>query len=128
MIITLITIRTAPGEKEEIELSDGLVSELDSLFVSRKDTILSSPALTWGRTGCGRGPRKREAAPVQGSSHVQHWGNRDVESSRPPREDPEARRSPGRRGADTLPAFVTHCVCVEASGGPGAERGALRPA
>lgn len=96
--------------------------ELDSLF------ILSSPALTWGRTGCGRGPPKREAAPVQGSGHVQHWGNRDVESSRPPREDPEARRSPGRRGADTLPAFVTHCVCVEASGGPGPERGALRPA
>lgn len=53
--------------------------------------------------------------------------NSDAKSSRVPRENPEAQHGPGRRGAELLPVFVTHCVCGEALGGPRSVCGALRP-
>lgn len=88
-----------------------------------------SPALTPGaQAGLGE-PRGWKLEPSsEAGSRVQRFGNRDAKSSRAPRENPEVQRSPGRRGADTLPAFVSHCVCVEASGGPRSVCSALRPA
>lgn len=122
-----MTARNGKGRRE-IELSYGLVSELGRLcLVSLNPASGPFPELTPGAPA-ERGNLKTGGLSTEGRSGIQRFGNRDANSSCAPREDPEAQRSPGRRDADTLPVFVTHCVCVEASGGPRSVCSAVLPA
>lgn len=126
LIITIIT--GWKGQEKSNYPMDCCVSRAACLCLGRLNPASRPSAALTPREKARSGNVEAGSLSIQNASQVQLSRHRDAKSSSAPRGDPEAQPSPGRRGADTLPAFVTRCVCVEASGGPRFVCSALRPA